>query len=66
MSDFEKLMFMYEAVEGKLQTHTGCQMYEWFDDCYNCIGIELHKDGQLCWRLSKTDILFNYLTKDWK
>lgn len=61
MNDDEKLMWMFEQVHGKV---TGkCYTKIVCDEGDSPTGVDVMKDGNLCWSASKTDIMFDYLTK---
>ena len=71
MNDVEKLIFLYEEVNGKLREDGSCYWevkpkaggygdgIEGSENVLHCM-----KDGNSCWTRSKTDILFDYVTKD--
>lgn len=63
---------MYDQVEGALDTRTGCS-FEYTepyinDGEYTKIEprLNLIKDGNVCWYVTKSDLVFDYLTKDLK
>ena len=64
MTDAEKLLFMFIAVHGEatLSCYTEIQ----YNDSYDPIAVALMKDGHIAWLKTKEDILFDYLTKDFK
>lgn len=59
MTDEEKLRKMFVEVHGELTGSCSLEITE-EGDCH-CI-----KDGQSCWHFSKTDILFDFVTKDFE
>lgn len=69
MTNEEKLMKMFIEVHGDIDNEpSSCYtefMYSEDDPYGDAIGIKLMKDGYECWHESKTDILFNYITKNW-
>ena len=61
-----KLLKMFTAVHGDPGEYpariTGnCYIEEAEDG----LSVAVMKDGALCWELSREDIVFEYLTKDW-
>ena len=60
MSDEEKLLWMFEQVHGILSKN--CKIEIEFE-YHKPSGINVLKDGQLCWSVTKTDLMFDYLTK---
>lgn len=64
MGDDEKMIWMFKEVHGEL---TGSCYLEVVDDLDGePARIEVMKDGNLCWSKTKTDLVFDYLTKDLK
>lgn len=70
MTDEEKMIHMYNIVHGEV---TGSSCHIQVIDHYSHpeeIGYEegsriaLIKDGTVCWTISKTDLLFDYMTRD--
>ena len=62
MTDEEKLEKMFTEVHGEM---TGSCRTEVYHEDYEPEGIHVMKDGNVCWSKSKTDILFDYITKEW-
>lgn len=61
MTDEQKMIKMCEIVHGQL--HGQCYFqYESFND--DSI-LHIMKDGNVCWSVTKTDLLFEYITRDW-
>lgn len=60
----EKMTKMFNEIHGvpSLSCYTEVELDE---DC-NPIYIHLMKDGNICWSMSKADLVFEYLTKDWE
>lgn len=59
MTDDEKLKHMFDVVHGNL---TGSCYLEVDEDS----GIvSVMKDGCLCWSRTKSDLVFEYLTRNW-
>jgi len=58
MTDLEKMVWLYESVNGVLDTRTGCSFE--VDDSV----LYLMKDGNECWSLTKTELVFDYITRD--
>lgn len=71
MATEDKLIRMYEEVHGLMQTHTGCSLVAYIHDefdehsSYTEDGVICMKDGQESWYIPKSNLLFDYLTKDW-
>lgn len=63
MSDLDKLILMFNEVHGPI---TGsCYTEITYNEDGNPDGINIMKDGNLCWRVSKEDLLFDYITRNW-
>jgi hypothetical protein len=61
MNDDEKLMWMFEEVHGKI---TGsCYTEINYNDDQEPIGVSVMKDGNLCWSRTKSDLVFEFLTR---
>lgn len=58
-----KLLLMFDEVHGLPK---GGSCYTEFDETMEgeTIGINLMKDGNVCWTATKLDLLFDYLTRD--
>jgi hypothetical protein len=65
MSDEEKMMIMFTAVHGDMTGSCYAEV-ELHEDTSMPIAIHCMKDGNICWTATKLDILFDYMTKDWK
>lgn len=63
MNDDQKLLWMFTEVHGEIKG--SCYTEIVYDNDYGDtpIGINVMKDGNLCWYRSKLDIIFEYLTK---
>ena len=71
MNSEEKLKKMFIAVHGDIDTkRSSCYLRvveSEEDDSYGePVAIEVCKDGNVCWTKTKTDILFDYITKGWE
>ncbi|AGN51556.1 hypothetical protein VPLG_00117 [Vibrio phage eugene 12A10] len=71
MNDEEKLKKMFMAVHGDIDANrSSCYLRVVESEEYDTYGepaaIEVCKDGSVCWTKTKTDILFDYITKDWE
>jgi len=65
MTDAEKLVAMYEKVHG--QVSRSCHLEAYLDDDnYIVQGLHCLKDGAIAWSVSKTDVLFDYVTRNIK
>ena len=62
MNDDDKLLWMFNQVHGYLSL--SCHAEIDFDEEGNALGVNVIKDGSVCWRVSKVDLLFGYITKD--
>ncbi len=61
MNNEQKMMWMFEQVHGKI---TGSCYTELFYDEYDELaGVNVMKDGNLCWSVPKLNLVFDYLTK---
>lgn len=59
----EKLLYMFHAIHGEFSSSFTIEcVYDDFDN--SVCGIDVKKDGSLCWHDSKIDILFDYVTRD--
>jgi len=61
MNEEQKMIWLWEQANGKLDTHTGCSFAS---DDYPPTRLILMKDGSECWSLTKAELVFDYLTKD--
>lgn len=60
MDDEEKMLWMFTKLYGEL---TGaCYAEVELDDQGDATAVNCMKNGMLCWRKSKVDIVFDYLT----
>lgn len=64
MTDEDKLEKMFTEVHGEMTGSCSIEVY-YTEDTYEPDGINVIKDGDLCWSKTKTDILFDYITKEW-
>ena len=72
MTEDEKLIFLYEEVNGKLREGGRCYWevkppVDYAGKVVDCEAEDvLHcmKDGNSCWTKSKTEILFDYVTRN--
>lgn len=62
MTTEEKMMRMFDALHGDLGQCTA-RIIE--DEYCKPIGVEVLKDGNSCWWISKEDIIFDYITRKW-
>ena len=65
MNDEDKLLKMFIAVHGEPTGSCYLEVQE-DEEFIIPVGISMMKDGHLCWTVSKVDILFDYLTREWK
>jgi len=64
MNEEEKMIWLFEQVDGQLDTRTGCSL-EIDDGDYGSESfLKLMKDGNCCWSKTKAELVFDYLTKD--
>lgn len=64
MNDEEKLMWLFIEVNGDIDNKKGsCYTEIVVDDEERPIAVDVMKDGNLCWRKTKLDIIFDYLTR---
>lgn len=63
MTTEEKMLAMFGKVHGEVSRSCSLKVDE--DDDGNPASISVMKDGQLCWTVSKTDLLFDYVTSRW-
>ena len=62
MTDEQKMIRMCEIVHGQLYGQCYFQ-YDLLSDGYSILHVM--KDGNVCWSVTKTELLFDYVTKDW-
>ena len=65
MTDKDKLLRMYKELHGEVTGSCYLEMMIDPDDEYTPIGVQVMKDGNLCSTYTKTDLLFDYITKNW-
>lgn len=61
MSDEEKLLWMFKQVHGEITGSCYLEIEE--DDECNPVAVLVRKDGNLCWKATKVDLMFGYLTR---
>lgn len=59
----EKLIKMFVMIHG--EPGTSCYAEVMLDDDYEPCGVALMKDGNVCWAVSKTDLILEYVTREW-
>ncbi len=64
MTDEEKLLRMFAEVHGN--DFNRCTVEVDYDEDDNLLGVSVTKCGALCWKATKTDILFDYITRGWE
>ena len=65
MDDVDKLLWMFKEVHGDIDEDKGqCYTEVVIDDEASPIAVDVMKGGNLCWRKTKLDIVFDYLTKN--
>lgn len=62
MIDEEKLMKMFTKVYGDMGN---CKAEVTNDFEEETQSVRVTKDGSLCWEVSLSELLFEYITKDW-
>lgn len=69
MTDDEKMIHMYNAVHGDLESRS-CYIQVIDNNSHpeevvydEDSRVALIKDGNVCWSISKTDLLFDYVTR---
>ena len=61
MTDEEKLLWLFEKVHGEM---TGaCYTEVGFDEEDNPVVIRCMKHSNICWEVTKVDLIFDYLTR---
>jgi len=60
MSEEEKLLWMFKAVQGEMTGDCTAEVF-YSDDAP--MGVTVVKHGNACWSKSKLDIVFDYLSK---
>lgn len=63
MSTEEKLLAMFKVVHGEMSL--SCTAVVTTDTYMEANGITVMKDGNECWSVTKSDLFFDYMTKDW-
>lgn len=64
MLDEDKMIKMFTEVYGEM---TGsCYTEIEYNDMMEPCGVNLMKDGNLCWGVTIAELTFLYLTKDWE
>jgi len=66
MSEEQKLLRMYKEVHGEESGRCYTEIAYADEYPHEAIGVNLMKDGNLVAFYSKTDLLFDYVTKDWE
>jgi hypothetical protein len=65
MTEEQKLLRMFTIVHGEITGQCSAEVVM-DDDGYNPIGVGVMKNGQIAWMQSREEILFAYVTRDWK
>jgi len=76
MENKDKIIKMYVELHGDVDTSTGCSLvvyqheFDKYDEEYDGLemsedSLVLFKDGNYCWHITKSHLLFDYVTKDW-
>ena len=60
----EKMAKMFNAVHGDISST--CDLVPYHDCNFDIQGFNVMKDGQLCWSVTKVELLFDYVTLDWE
>jgi hypothetical protein len=62
----DKLKKMYKDLYG--EPSRSCSLELWYDeyDEHELLGVKVMKDGNICSTYTKSDLLFDYITKEWK
>jgi hypothetical protein len=58
MNDEEKLLWMFEQVHGKMSLSCYAEV-DAEEGTVSCM-----KDGNVCWTVTKADLVFDYIMKD--
>lgn len=73
MTTEEKMLHMYAKVHGEIPTTGSCRIVVSTDfagenpvDEIQCLKEDDYGDYQVCWSISKSDLLFDYMTLDMK
>lgn len=62
MDDKDKLLKMFTDIHGEI---TGsCYVQVQYNDNNEAIGVSCMKDGNVCWTANKSDLLFDFITKN--
>lgn len=64
MDTERKLILMYEFLHGRMEGGS-CYLEVDEDEHGDPIGLRLMKDGNMCSRITKCDLLFEYMTHTW-
>jgi len=63
MDDKEKMLWMFKEVHGEISNSCNLEISSTVDDNDDAITINVVKDGNICWSVSKTQLIFDYLTE---
>ncbi len=66
MSEEEKLIWLFKQVHGKEESDSACSPEIYYDpDNYleDPAGVHLMKHGNVCWSVTKADLMFDFLIK---
>lgn len=64
MTDKEKLLRIFREVHGDFSNSFSLEIEE--DDNYTPIRVNVMKSGDLCWSADREQLLFDYITRDFK
>ncbi|MBV1929012.1 MAG: hypothetical protein KUG81_05815 [Gammaproteobacteria bacterium] len=65
LSDEERMILMFEETFGKPGRNFSIEIMESDDGLYSPSGIQVMKHGNPSWSITKAELVFDYITKDW-
>ena len=63
MDSDTKMLKMFTEIHGEMSGSCTAQVQ--YNEDYEAVGVACVKDGQICWEMSKTDLVFEYITLNW-
>ena len=64
MNDEEKMMHMFELLEGKMTGSCSAEIVRDEEGFDRPVAVACVKEGEVCWQTSREDLVFAYVTRD--
>ena len=64
MNDEDKMLHMFELIEGKMTGSCSAEIVRDEEDFDRLVAVACIKDGEVKWQTSREDLVFAYVTRD--